>query len=422
VKYMKLVIVGLGCLVGAIAHSEESAMRTWTATDGKSVEALFVEEAAGTISLKLANGKVVRVLASKLSAKDKAYIKELSTPKNEIKLPFEFGEISSEIKLSEDDEISYHMFVPESIKSTQAWPVMFVFDPGGGTPNTLKRYIPGANRNGWALVVSVQSANSSKIGVERSVFSMVDEVIAKYPVDKTRLYASGHSGGSRTAGLLGEHMKKRDFAGLLANGAGVGYARVYQQSSKSSIYALCGSNCFNRWDMPKSLAQIRCNNKKLVIFPGNHDWASEKYMTEGISMLTGWFLKDAAKTGVQYKEECIRFAERELEEINTLKESEPGKALIWAQLLSELKLPSDLAAQVRKELSVLKTDKAALHYLEGEKALDNLMDKHFIVPNHATCYNRADPGATKAALALAEKYGDTSFKVVFERLAEPSVK
>jgi len=419
-KYVKMTVVVMFCMLGIA--SGEGEIRKWTALDGKSVDASFVKEERGYVSLKLANEKTVKIPARKLSAGDKAYIKDITTPKIEHKLPFEFGSTSKAIPLSKNGAITYHMFVPECLKSSQSWPVMFVFDPGGGKPRTLKRYIPGAKRNGWALVVSVQSSNKSKINVEESVFAMVDEVIEKYPIDEKRVYASGHSGGSRTAGLLGEHMKKRAFAGLLANGAGVGYARVYQQSPKSSIYALCGSNCFNRWDMPKSLDKIRCRNKKLVIFPGNHDWASEKYMTEGMTMLTGWFLKDAAKKEMRYRDECIRFAERELKEINTLKESAPGKALIWAQLISELKLPTELSTPVRKELSTLKTNKKALRYLEAEKALDKLMDKHFIVSNHATCFNRADPGATKAALALAEKYADTSLAEVFTRLAKPSTK
>lgn len=420
-KNVVLIVLSWMCFVSAVFGAEE--IRTWTAVDGKSVEAAFVEEAGGFISLKLANGQTVKITSSKLSAKDKAYIKELTTPKvEEVKLPFEYGSTSPEIKLSKDDEISYHMFVPESLKGSQAWPVMFVLDPGGGKPGTLDRYIPGAKRNGWALVVSVQCANNSKISSERSVFPMVEEVLEKYPIDRMRVYASGHSGGSREAGLLGEHLKKRDFAGLLANGAGVGYGRIFQQSPKSSMYGLCGSNCFNRWDMPSSFEEIKCRNKKYVVFPGNHDWAPEGYITEGMSTLTGWFLKEAAKTGTQYGEECVLFAERELEEIEALKESEPGKALLWAQLLSEIKLPSELSAKVRNELAALNANKAALNYLEAEKAYEKLIKKYFALPNAASFHNRADKDAAKAANALAEKYADTSFKEVFERLALPSVQ
>lgn len=405
----------------SLTYGAEQEARTWTALTGDKLEAALVKVEGPMVFLKLENGKEARIARNKLCESDISYLEALENPVLNHELPFEYGTVSQEQKLSKDDTVSYHMYVPECLKSAHSWPVLFVFNPGGGSAGTLNRYIPGANRNGWALVVSVQSKNGVKRPPEEIVFPMVDEVISRYPIDQKRVYAAGHSGGSRIAGLLGEHMRKSGFAGLLANGAGVGYGRVYMQSPKASIYALCGSNCFNRWDMPKSLEQLNCKNKKLVIFPGNHDWASEEYMTEGMSMLTGWFLKDAGGMGTPYATESKRFAERALEELRSLKEAQPGKALMWAQLLSEFKLPAELSEQVRIEVSALRTNKDAVKYQEAEKALDTLMKKHFIVSDHARCMKRADPAASKAAKALAEQYADTPFAEVFRRLAEPSV-
>ena len=421
-----LMIVTLFCFTLASYGANE--VRTWTAASGNTVEASLVRTAGASVILKLKNGKEVRIVRSKLSAADRSYIAAQATPASAAQatpasvhqLPFSYGKTSPEIPLRKDKTVSYHMFVPEVLKTAARWPVMFVFDPGGGRPGTLNRYIPGAKRNGWALVVSVQSSNSSKRPNEEGTYPTVDEVIALYPIDKARVYASGHSGGSRVAAIVGEHMRKRGFAGLLANGAGVGYGRVFKQSSQSSIYALCGSNCFNRWDMPTSLSKIRCKNKKLVMFPGNHDWAPAQYMTEGMSMLTGWFLKDARDVSSSYADERMRFAERQLEELQSLKDNHPGKALVWAKLLSDFKLPTRMSAEVQKEYNALRTSKAALRYLEAEKALEGLMDKHFVVSDVARCMKRADPAASKAALALAEKYADTPFAEVFRRLAKPS--
>jgi len=418
-KSLAVLALVSGCF--SLTYGAEHPTRVWTALAGNTVEASFVKVEGAMVFLKLENGKEVRVAKSKLCESDRSYLEALEKPAVNHELPFEYGAVSQEQKLSKDDTVSYYMYVPKSLKSAHSWPVLFVFNPGGGSPETLNRYIPGATRNGWALVVSVQSKNGEKRPPEEIVYPMVDEVIARFPIDDKRVYASGHSGGTRVAGLLGEHMKKKGFAGLLANGAGVGYDRVYMQSPKSSIYALCGSNCFNRWDMPKSLDQISCKNKKLVLFPGNHDWASEAYMTEGMSMLTGWFLKDAGGMSTPYATEITCFVERELEELKSLKETQPGKALMWAQLLSEFKLPAELSEQVRKEAAALRTNKEALTYQEAEKALDALMKKHFIVSDHARCMKRADPAASKAAKALAEQYADTPFAEVFRRLAEPSV-
>jgi hypothetical protein len=410
----------LCCFLQGAYGAEE--IRTWTAVSGNKVEAAFVRAAGASVILELGDGKQVKIAKSRLSRADNAYLVALSTPPPQVhELPFDYGKTSQKMLVRTDDTVSYHMFVPESLKMQKAWPVLFVFSPGGGNPGTLKRYIPGAERNAWALVVSVESANSCKRPSAEVINAMVDDVTERYPIDKKRIYASGHSGGSREAGLLGEHMRKRDFAGLLANGAGVGYGRVYVQSPKSSIYALCGSNCFNRWDMPTSLSRIKCKNKKLVIFPGNHDWASAAYMTEGMSTLTGWFLKDARSMQDAYAAERKRFVERQLEEIESLKAAHPGKALIWTQLLSEFRLPMELAARVRKEHAALRSNKAALQYIEAEKALADLMTKHFVVKDVARCMKRADPAASKAALALAEQYADTPLAEVFSRLAKPSI-
>jgi len=415
-----IAVVGILCGAMFAAHGAE-VMRTWTALSGSKVEATLVRTTSSSVVLKVADGKQVQISKSKLSSADRAYLKKLASPATSHELPFDYGKVSPALALRHDDTVTYHMYVPEALKKEKAWPILCVFSPGGGNPGTLKRYIPGATRNGWALVVSVQSANSCKRPSEEVVNAMVDDVIDRYPIDKKRIYASGHSGGSREAGLLGEHMRKRDFAGLLANGAGVGYGRVYQQSPQSSIYALCGSNCFNRWDMPTSLSKIKVKHKKLVFFPGNHDWASAAYMTEGISMLTGWFLQNARGSASPYAAERDRFVERQLEDIRSLKDTQPGQALIWAQLLSTFQLPAALATQVRTEHNALRTNKEALHYLEAEKALDDLMSRHFVVRDVARCMKRADPGASKAALALAEKYADTPLAEVFTRLAKPSV-
>ena len=401
---------------------EAETLRTWTALSGNKVEASLVRMAGASVVLKLASGKEVQIPKRRLSRADNAHLVALATPPPKAhELPCDYAKVSQRLLLRTDDTVSYHMFVPASLKTQKAWPVLFVFSPGGGKPQTLNRYIPGAKRNGWALVVSVESANSCKRPSSEVINAMVDDVIERYPIDAKRIYASGHSGGSREAGLLGEHMRKRDFAGLLANGAGVGYGRVYEQSPRSSIYALCGSNCFNRWDMPTSLSRIKCKNKKLVMFPGNHDWASAAYMTEGMSMLTGWFLKDARGMQDAYAAERNRFVERQLEEIESLKGGHPGKALVWAQLLTEFKLPMDLAARVRNEHAALRTNRAALRYVDAEKALEGLMTRHFVVKDVARCMKRADPAASKAALVLAEQYADTPFAELFSRLAKPSI-
>ena len=64
------------CL-SAICNAE---LRTWTAVNGKEVEAEFVSNEKGIVKLKLKSGKVFEVPANKLSKEDNEFISSLDKP------------------------------------------------------------------------------------------------------------------------------------------------------------------------------------------------------------------------------------------------------------------------------------------------------------------------------------------------------
>ena len=64
------------CLI-ATCNAE---LRTWTAVNGKKVEAEFVSNEKGVIKLKLKSGKTFEVPANKLSKEDNEFIRSLAKP------------------------------------------------------------------------------------------------------------------------------------------------------------------------------------------------------------------------------------------------------------------------------------------------------------------------------------------------------
>ena len=64
------------CLI-ATCNAE---IRTWTAVNGKEVEAEFVSNEKGIVKLKLKSGKVFEVPANKLSKEDNEFITSLAKP------------------------------------------------------------------------------------------------------------------------------------------------------------------------------------------------------------------------------------------------------------------------------------------------------------------------------------------------------
>ena len=74
---MRMIIPFLAFCLVATCNAE---LRTWTAVNGKEVEAEFVSNEKGIVKLKLKSGKVFEVPANKLSKKDNEFISSLAKP------------------------------------------------------------------------------------------------------------------------------------------------------------------------------------------------------------------------------------------------------------------------------------------------------------------------------------------------------
>ena len=73
-------------VLGSVCHAD---IRTWTAVNGKEVEAEFVSNEKGIVKLKLKSGKVFEVPLSKLSKEDNEFISSLAKPEGVTKKELE---------------------------------------------------------------------------------------------------------------------------------------------------------------------------------------------------------------------------------------------------------------------------------------------------------------------------------------------
>ena len=79
---MRVISVLLLLCLSAICNAE---LRTWTAVNGKEVEAEFVSNNDGQVSLKMKTGKIFKVPLNKLSKADQEFLKAKSSPKEPTK-------------------------------------------------------------------------------------------------------------------------------------------------------------------------------------------------------------------------------------------------------------------------------------------------------------------------------------------------
>ena len=86
-----LLAISLPLLLGSVCHAE---LRTWTAVNGKEVEAEFVSNEKGIVKLKLKTGKVFEVPLNKLSKEDNEFITKMPSADSEEVKPVEIAAIA----------------------------------------------------------------------------------------------------------------------------------------------------------------------------------------------------------------------------------------------------------------------------------------------------------------------------------------
>lgn len=328
--------------------------------------------------------------------------------------PWPVGKVTEAIAVEKDNAWSYHVYLPKGFDMSRKWPVLFVMSPGGGSKGVLDRYIPGAELNQWVLAVSVQSRNGFK-GSDAAVVGMVDDLCKRLPIQSGRMYASGFSGGARMAfGLAAS--RKKDFYGVLACGAGGSLAQG------QVMYGLCGSNCFNRWDMAASLARLKDKDSCLRFFPGNHDWAAAPLITDGMAYLNACYMHSVPPTRPSLLAERKQFTQALLDRMEKEQENKPTHAYELGVILSKLSLDMASRQKVDTTQAALAAKPDVKKYKRAQADMVKFAAKYYAPPGPMGYINdNGNPAAAKEATRLAELYKDTELAATFTRMGQKCV-
>lgn len=322
---------------------------------------------------------------------------------------FDTGKVISDIRCKSDREYSYLLYLPSAYRadSAEGWPVLFAQSPHGGNSGDLRRYVFGAEKNNWIIAMSVQSTNGSNEN-DDAAEAMVEDVFKRVHVDEARCYTTGFSGGAREAFLLAGK-RKRNILGIIPCGAG-GKAG----NSRLLAYGLCGSTCFNRWDMAVSFDAIGEKYGRLRFFAGGHSWAGSDLCFEAITWMNAKYL---AKEGRQ--PEIDAFSGMLMEQIMQKIKTDPYFAYEQACVLAAVTKAPD-AAEARKIASTLRKDPKIKLYLEGVEDLTDFVDDHFNTSPMDYRNNPCTSSQQKDAAKLLEKYADTPLAGIIEGFGKPS--
>ncbi len=239
---------------------------------------------------------------------------------------------------------------------------------------------------------------------------------------------------------LASKLVAEDFAGVLACGAG-GTQSILSDSAV--LYGLCGSNCFNRWDMALTARRFGNTPQVLRFFRGNHSWAGSELISEAMAWMHRSHLKVALKPkkkAASRKPKLILPSQRSntpvAETTNPLLEqagkrifadivryqgSNPERALDWAVYLVDYPCSARLKAEGKKLLDELRQAEKVTLYEQGVAAMNAFVKKHFATDIMAYKNNPNPPAAKEEATVLAAKYADTSLQEVFEGMSRACV-
>ncbi len=418
-----LSVMFLACAVMA------GEVRTWTSAKGSRIEAEMLRRVGRYVYLRTADGRQMKIAIGALSAEDQQYVARLggsgtagaehSAPAKESEpLPADFawsvGKITDPIPAESDDKWSFRLYLPKGFSLDRKWPVMFIMSPGSGkNARTFQRYVKGAERNAWVLAMSVESRNNFKES-PAAVKAMVADVRERLPIDEKRMYSSGLSGGARMAfWLAGE--SKPPLAGVLACGAGRSGVDL---SARTTVYGLCGSNCFNRWDMACTQRDLKNSDNRLRFFVGKHTWANDELLKEAMTHLDLVTLSRAKRTEKALVEARDAAAAKLYAEVLDAAESDPCRAYEPAVFLSEYKACPAVRRDAAALLAQLKKKPEVALYAEALDAVEKFVDRHFATDVMDYKNNNGTKAAADDGTKLAEKYKDTSLAELFRKMGE----
>lgn len=209
----------------------------------------------------------------------------------------------------------YSSFVPSRGNQSNKMPAILFFDPHASGMLPVEMYKSLAEEFGFVLLGSNRSHNGQTLDEAFAIFEkMKSEAIQSFPVDASRVYVAGFSGGSRVAAAVGG--KYPDIKSVIACGAGIG-AVQHQPAPTFDYFGMIGNEDFNLNEMistDRMLKRAGFNNA-MVIFDGGHAWPPVEVMHEAFWWLDLNAMKNktrpmdqkiAADAGNWYKKEILR--------------------------------------------------------------------------------------------------------------------
>ncbi|MFL6197508.1 MAG: TPR end-of-group domain-containing protein [Thermoanaerobaculia bacterium] len=213
------------------------------------------------------------------------------------------GKVVEKIEIAGQPGESYALYLPSGYTAERAWPILYILDPRSRGPLAAERFRPGAERYGYILASSNNSASDGPIEPNlKSMRAMWTETHGRLRIDDRRVYVAGFSGTVRSAITLAR-AAPGTIAGIVGAGAGFPFDRPPVKGDPFVFFGTLGDKDFNYYEVMDLEPRLDAAGilHRIEVFDGVHQWPPEELATYSL----GWMEMQAMKAGLRPKDAAL---------------------------------------------------------------------------------------------------------------------
>ncbi|HKY31980.1 MAG TPA: tetratricopeptide repeat protein [Candidatus Polarisedimenticolia bacterium] len=215
----------------------------------------------------------------------------------------EAGTTLPHVVCSGDAARSYALFLPSAYHPSRRWPLVVLMDPRGRALVPLELFRPAADRLGYILISSYDTASDGAWEPnEKALLAMLPDVQQRASVDPRRVHLAGFSGTARAAWDFAARLKE-GVAGVIGFGAGFPSPVHPIPGRAAPFFGGAGDEDFNHEEVVAMEAPLRSAAipHRLAFFPGAHAWPPEPVCSEALE----WMELRAMKAGLRDRDDTL---------------------------------------------------------------------------------------------------------------------
>jgi len=186
-----------------------------------------------------------------------------------------------------DTSQSYWVAMPPDIDSLKRLPLIIAFDPHGDGKLAVRSLIGAVTDFGYIVAGSNVIRNGYE-KIENAFTTLSNDVLNRYPIDRSRIYSAGFSGGGRFAQILSQI--NQDIKAVISIGAGFIFNKPDPPKNNIPMLFVAGDQDFNYIEIYNSRENLKLSGIRSFVmeFQGKHEWPERHIMDEALL----WFELD----------------------------------------------------------------------------------------------------------------------------------